>query len=263
MSDEIIDLHRWFETPAGAYLLDWERAQFHVAVADIFGYHALQLGVPKLDALHTSRIHHQWLAQSQANTSLYAQKPRVALVTEFGALPFPASSLDLVVLPHSLEVGANPHATLREVERVLVPDGRVVISGLNPFGLWGLQHARTQVYRRLGWGASVLPAGIGPIGYWRLCDWLRLLSFDVEHSSFGCYRPALHSAKWLQRFAWMDSTGPKWWPIFGSAYFLVAVKRVRGMRLLGPAWSARPVRVGKAVPLAKRLQDRCEMERNK
>jgi hypothetical protein len=47
MSAEIIGLRQWFETPPGRYLLEWERARFDEAVADIFGYHALQLGLPE------------------------------------------------------------------------------------------------------------------------------------------------------------------------------------------------------------------------
>jgi hypothetical protein len=36
----------------------------------------------------------------------------------------------------------------------------------------------------------------------------------------------------------MDWAGNRWWPILGAVYFLVAVKRVRGMTLLSPAWKA-------------------------
>jgi hypothetical protein len=90
------------------------------------------------------------------------------------------------------------------------------------------------------------------IGHWRLRDWLRLLSFEVESAQFGCYRPALSSARWLSRFAWMDRAGCRWWPIFGAVYFLVATKRVRGMRLLEPAWKARPARAPAPAVVANR-----------
>ena len=46
----------------------------------------------------------------------------------------------------------------------------------------------------------------------------------------------------------MDRAGDRWWPIFGAAYFMVAVKRVRGMKLLGPAW--RPARQISAAPVS-------------
>lgn len=243
MNDQIIGLQDWFATPPGRYLLAWERAQLDLAVADIFGFHALQLGLTGLDALATNRMPHRWLAT-------HVPQPGAAIVTDFSALPFPANSLDLVVLPHSLELAPDPHTTLREVERVLVPEGRVVICGLNPASLWGLRRRRAHLYHRLGLGPLFLPEAGELIGYWRLRDWLRLLDFEVEVGRFGCYRPALSSEKWLQRFEWMDRAGDRWWPILGAVYFVVAVKRVRGMTLLSPAWKVPRVPASVPVPVA-------------
>ena len=259
MSDQIIGLYDWLQSPAGRYLLAWEHAQVDQAVADIFGYHALQLGLPALDGLRANRMPHQWLATEQCLPGIgsAAEPPmrRVALLTDFTALPFPSSSLDLVLMPHTLELSADPHATLREVERVLVPEGRAVICGLNPLSLWGLRRQRSRWCHKLGWGDVYMPDSGEAIGYWRLRDWLRLLGMEVELGQFGCYRPAVESEKWLQRFDWMDRAGARWWSIAGAAYFLVAVKRVRGMRLMGPAWKAVPVRAGKSVSIANRNKE--------
>ncbi|OGA95310.1 MAG: methyltransferase type 11 [Burkholderiales bacterium RIFCSPHIGHO2_12_FULL_61_11] len=262
----------WLKTPPGAYLLAWERAQFDEAVSDIFGYHALQLGLPELDALQANRMPHRWLAMVPAALSTEASSQRwytgaiapgapgsrrAALLTDPGALPFPENSLDLVILPHTLELSRDPHATLREVERVLVPEGRVVICGLNPTSLWGLRQRRGNLYQRLGYGEQFLPRTSEQIGYWRVRDWLRLLNFEVESGRFGCYRPSLTSQKWLDRFKWMDTAGERWWPIFGAVYFLVAVKRVRGVHLLEPGWKARkapaavPTVVANKEPIAR------------
>ena len=194
------------QTPPGQYLLAWEQAQHEQAVADIFGYHAVQLGMADLDALQANRMPHRWLALDTPGVAdigppgAAPQARRLALRTDFAALPFPTASLDLVVLPHTLELNADPHATLREVERVLVPEGRVVICGMNPASLWGLRQRRAHLLRRLGLGELYLPDAGEFIGYWRLRDWLRLLNFEVESSRFGCYRPAARSEKWLQAF---------------------------------------------------------------
>ncbi|MES2399008.1 MAG: methyltransferase domain-containing protein [Pseudomonadota bacterium] len=277
MNSQIIGLTDWLKTPPGEYLLDWERAQFDESVSDIFGYHALQLGFPELDALHANRMPHQWLALDatpleKSSESSYtgpdttaarpaSSRPRAALVADSVALPFPEASLDLVVLPHTLELSLDPHATLREVERVLVPEGRVVISGFNPTSLWSMRQTRAHFYRRLGHGDLFLPEAGEFIGYWRLRDWLRLLSFEVESGRFGCYRPALTSQKWLSRFEWMDKAGARWWPIFGAVYFVVAVKRVQGVRLLEPAWKSRkaiaaaPAAVANREPAARKSRD--------
>lgn len=273
MNDRIISLTDWFQTPPGRYLLQWEQGQFDRSVVNLFGYNALQLGLPELHALAANRMPHRWLALPEemlsaediptgpaSDSELAAEAagesssaiPRVALVTNAAALPFPEASLDLVVLPHTLELSADPHHVLREVERVLVPEGRVVVAGFNPNSFWGLRQSRARLMGRFGISALglselYLPEAGEFIGPGRLRDWFSLLGLEVESQHFGCYRPAVHGDKWLQRYAWMDRAGPRWWPIFGSVYFFVAVKRVRGVRLLGPAW--RPRRASGTAPV--------------
>jgi SAM-dependent methyltransferase len=256
MSGEIIGLQDWFKTPPGRYLLEWECQQLDMVVADVFGYHALQLGLPDLPGLRNNRMPYRWVAsdrlprpKAEGGTGPNAG---VVLYTDFGALPFSEGSLDLVVLPHSLELGADPHGTLREVERVLVPEGRVVICGFNPASLWGFSRRRERLYKRMGFGDAYLPGVEDMIGYWRLRDWLRLLSFEVESSQFGCYRPSVSNENWLRRFEWMDRAGARWWPILGAVYCVVAVKRVRGMRMLGTSWKPAKVGANAPVPVANR-----------
>ena len=261
MSDQIIGLHDWLGTPPGRYLLDWERAEVGRAVADIFGYHALQLGLPALAGLQHNRMPHRWLATqeipAQAPGGGLVEVP-LALVADFTALPFPSASLDLVFLPHTLEL-SDAHATLREVERVLVAEGRVVMCGLNPASLWALRLARQRLWRLFGlgrfMGTDYLPRQQTFLGIWRLRDWLRLLGFEVELVRYGCYAPAVDSAGWLQRFAWLERLGARWWPVLGAAYVLVAVKKVRGARLLGAAWKAPPLRAASPVAAGQRRQD--------
>ena len=240
---------QWLKTPAGEYLLAWEQRHLDQAVADLFGFHALQLGLPELAALRANRMPHRWLAVEappaqpearsdavDAEPATAAEKTAITLHCHFDALPFDAASLDLVVLPHSLELARDPHLTLREVERVLVPEGRVIILGFNPASLWGTRQRLGRMRRRLGLGTErdlFLPRAGEFIGYRRLRDWLRLLSFEVESGRFGCYIPPVTSAQWLARFSWMESAGDRWWPPFGALYYIVAVKRVRGMRLVG------------------------------
>ena len=309
MSDRIIDLQDWIQTDAGRYMLAWEQGQADALVADMFGFHALQLGMPHLRGLEQNRMPHRWLAvqeppedfsepalasspltskdtqidgshkahqtptdDANSRPSLAGQSheantmPSVALVTDFSALPFPAASLDLVLMPHSLELSMDAHATLREVERVLVPQGRVLICGFNPVGLWALRQARSRLWESLTggrWpGRGYLPVAGEYIGYWRLRDWLRLLDFEVEVVRFGCYVPAVSSPSWLQRFAWMERLGPRWWPIFGSSYLVVGVKRVRGVRILGSVWKPARARVPRQVPAGQSNQDAAHKEQS-
>jgi SAM-dependent methyltransferase len=148
-----------------------------------------------------------------------------------------------VVLPHTLEIARDPHLALREVDRVLMPEGRVVVVGFNPMSLWGLRQKLGRARRRVLRGGTrelYLPAAGEFIGFRRLRDWLRLLSFEVEAGRFGCYLPPVESETWMRRFGWMDGAGERWWPPFGAVYFVVAVKRVHGMRLVGLLRDQRP-----------------------
>jgi len=262
-------LGAWLRTAPGRYLLEWEQDRLDHAVTDAFGFHALQLGLPELDGLRANRMPHRWIATDSLvvpellplppprdglSTTQQAEDP-IGLHCEFDALPFPQNSLDLVVLPHALELARDPHQTLREVERVLVPEGRVVIAGFNPTSLWGLRQRAGRMKRGLGLGRDkslYLPRAGEFIGYWRLRDWLRLLGFEVEIGRFGCYRPPFESERWLQRCAWMDPVGDRWWPVLGAVYFLVAVKRVRGMRLIGLVKNERRKAKASAAVVANR-----------
>lgn len=267
---EIIGLAEWLETPPGRYLVAWEQSQLDQRVADVFGFHALQLGLPELHALRDNRMPHRWVAVDQTRSSgvevgspLKVPLPGTAIVLQcdFDALPFDSQSLDLVVLPHSLELARDPHLALREVERVLRPEGRVVILGFNPASLWGVRQRlgrlRNRAEPRSQQGLFV-PGDGEFLGYRRLRDWLRLLSFEVEAGRFGCYRPPLVSQRWLARFEWMEKVGERWWPVFGAVYLIVAVKRVRGMRLVGLARQHRQAAKAAAQAAAASVSHRRE-----
>lgn len=226
-------------------------------VNDLFGFHALQLGLPQLEALRANRMPHRWLALESATAMDFEADLDLApvdaelstlegtpegragvstLLCEFDALPFPSQSLDLVVMPHALELVRDPHDTLREVERVLRPEGRVLIIGFNPASLWGVRQRVEDLRRRAGLGGRpVLPRAGDFMGPGRVRDWLRLLGFEIESARFGCWRPPLSSARWLERFTWIEPIGSRLWPVFGAVFVLQAVKRVRGMRLIGLA----------------------------
>jgi SAM-dependent methyltransferase len=163
------------------------------AVSDVFGFHALQLGLPGLEGLRANRMPHRWLACSTA-TALQADASMPgSMVCEYDALPFASQSLDLVVMPHTLELSRDPHLALREAERVLVPEGRLMITAFNPASWWAITGSKSDsgaVHPETGADGQAAsgPLAQGPgwplraqmLGFRRLRDWLRLLSFEVE-----------------------------------------------------------------------------------
>jgi len=164
----------WLAGPGGQRLLMAETAALRDALDSIFGDEFVQIG-PWGAALFPE------LARTRRHT-LIADRAGVGagVVMRLDDLAIQSDSVDAVLLPHALEMTENPHALLREVDRILRPDGHVITLGFNPYGFWGLRHllARRRFppdTRRL------IPEG-------RLCDWLRLLNFSVQETAWYHYR---------------------------------------------------------------------------
>jgi hypothetical protein len=136
---------------------------------------------------------------------------------------------------------------LREVERVLIPEGQLIISGFNPASLWGMRQAAGHLT-----GGAFLPRDGEFISPSRLKDWLKLLNMEVGRGQFGCYAPPFATQKWLHRFGFMEPAGTRWWPYFGAVYVVRAIKRVQGMRLVGPIWNKRAAASTRAVAATNR-----------
>ncbi len=243
--ESIIALSKWLETAPGRYVLAWEQVQFDRLVADIFGFNAVQIGLLELPALRSSRMPFVFaagepravgtvalprIAESDSNIARVRAHVHIGLEE----LPFASQSIDLLVLPHALEFADDPHRVLREVERVLMPEGQVVISGFNPISLWGMR----QLVGR-SFNAPFLPSEGQFLALTRLKDWLKLLGFEVNRGHFGCYRPPFRAEAWQGRFGFIEGAGRRWWPFCGAVYMVHAIKRVQGMRLIGPAWKDR------------------------
>ena len=249
----IISLGPWLDTPAGIYAHAWEQARLDELTADIFGYNAVQIGLPQLDALAANRMPNRWVTDAAFPTAVQQQARPIIVTHDFAELPFASQSLDLIVLPHVLEFAAEPHQVLREVERVLIPEGQVIICGFNPISMWGAR----QTAGRLT-GAHFLPLHGEFISVPRLKDWLKLLNMEINRGHFGCYAPPCATVKWLQRFAFLEKAGNRWWPYLGALYIVQAIKRVKEMRLIGPAWQRRPAGVPQGVPATNRMKNRRE-----
>jgi len=228
----------WLSTPSGSYVAAREQSYFDRVVADIFGYHALQLGFGDVDLLRASRI---------PLRVQVGQHPTAGLRADFRDLPVDSNSVDLMLLPHTLEFSSDPHQVVREVARALRPEGHVVISGFNPLSLWGLRRGLS-AHRKYPWCGRFIHLP-------RVKDWFALVGLEIVAGSMACYAPPCTEQKWLDRFQFMEKAGDRWWPAAGGIYFLQAIKRVRGIRLIMPKWSERAVPKKNLSPVPERVRD--------
>ncbi|MFT5603543.1 MAG: SAM-dependent methyltransferase [Paracoccaceae bacterium] len=208
-------LTRWFEGPIGRQLLKEERLLLQDSLKGVFGHSLLELSLvtPTL----TSRpegIHRHYCVGPAVQRDLGRS---LDAVSNFAQLPIANESQDAVVLHHLLEFVANPHNMLREIERITVPRGRVLIVGFNPFSLLGLQ---LQVSGRLNrdsvWQQHMFTT-------FRLIDWLHLLGFEINHCWYGFHRLPLAKPDWCMSHSYLRPDLMKKLPVGGS-FVLSATK---------------------------------------
>jgi SAM-dependent methyltransferase len=222
-------LRAWCQQPLGQALAEAEQLLLCDILSDVFGYHLVVLDPScQPDALASSRILHR-VVQSCSGTGL-AQPP--ALLGSAERLPLQADSVDAFVLPHALEVARDPHHVLREIDRCLLPEGHVIILGLNPYGWWGLRRLL------LGWRERV-PWSLRFISLPRLKDWLSLLGFDTVHSRYVFPHPPWHYGKVQSAHGLLQRLHHSRWPLLAGAYVLVARKRVATLTPIKPRWRPR------------------------
>jgi SAM-dependent methyltransferase len=225
MQDDRRALDEWLASTPGTAFRQAECQAVGTELGRLFGAHFLQVGRwgPPDAFVNMPAMARRALCDVEAG-------PGVAFVARPERLPIPKSSVDGLLLAHTVELSRYPHEVLREAERVLTGGGRLMLLGFNPTSLFGL--------RRLLAGGHY-PPGLGQlVGARRLRDWLSLLGFDVTIA--GRYYAALPGA---------DNFGERLrrLPFTWGAYMMLAVKRVHNVRPLRSRWRAPAKVAGRLV----------------
>ena len=210
------DLRAWLAGPLGGILLEQERGIVATALECAFGLYCVQVG--------------SW---GEPDTFLGLARTRraaligpsgmqgAALVSEPASLALQSDSIDVMLLPHTLEFETEPHEVLREASRVLTGEGELLVLGFEPLGSWSLRHAFTR---------GGFPPGLRrTIPERRLADWLKLLGFEVGPAERFLYAPPIRSLRSGRTRDWLERIGGGAWPRLSGAYLLHARKRVFSM----------------------------------
>ncbi|MCZ6641749.1 MAG: methyltransferase domain-containing protein [Gammaproteobacteria bacterium] len=158
------------------------------------------------------------------------------------AIPLPNHSLDAVVLHHTLETVIDPRSAIRELARVLVPGGRLVVCSFNPISPWGLR----TLYARLFTDHF---SGLGLISPYRLVDWLTVLGFELQEPvRYLSYNLPFSLGKRQSKLSHGIETALQrlQFPV-GGVYIVSAVKQAFGVR---PDWKISRGRAPKLAPVA-------------
>ncbi|MEA3410403.1 MAG: methyltransferase domain-containing protein [Pseudomonadota bacterium] len=218
-------LRNWYGTAAGQPLLLSVKDELDRILPRIFGYYALQIGGVSVetDLMECCRTKRRIRLDSVLGGS--------DVVGSGDALPFQSDSLDLILLLHSLEFSADPHAILREVDRTLIPEGYLVIVGFNPLSLHGLWGMLLRHRGRVPWCGRFYSSS-------RIRDWLSVLGFDLMSTTSIGFRPPINHLATQQRSAFFDHVAMVL-PQAGSAHVHLARKKVATLTPIKLAWPRR------------------------
>lgn len=219
----------WYASSLGKRLAESEKDILDMYLPDLFGYFLVQCGCPEIKSEKSAG---SWLNSSRVSTRYcidHTKNQGVSFQSYFDQLPMKSDSIDIMLLPHVLEFSSNPHQVLREIERVLIAEGHVVILGFNPWSIWNITRLFLFWTKQAPWNAQFFSAH-------RITDWLALLGFDVVQRQAYFFKPPIQSEQVSIKMAFLEKLGQRFWPNLGAGYVLVARKRVQTLTPIRPSW---------------------------
>lgn len=212
----------WYHSPAGEILRDLESRYLSEAVSIRFNQLVLQVGSLGWEELFLDL--ECFRNFSVVDTVNCADEKVLKIIADMHQLPVDSESIDLVIMPHSLEFELEQHLILREVERVLKPEGKLIFLGFNPWSIYRLYQFVPGRRGRPPWCGNFLSRQ-------RVLDWLALLNFKTQVSTgFYLRSSSLVSDPFEGRLSKFSSV----------AYAIKAVKRRYTVIPLKPRLMFRP-----------------------
>jgi len=158
------------------------------------------------------------------------------ILADFLELPFESNSVDAVLLPHTLDMHKSQHELLREVARILLPGGHLLMVCFNPYSYFGIKKSLHCQSMCTPWILKMLSSR-------RAIDWLELLEFEIL--SLRHLHQALPLGRYLNN-KWVDfcfSYLDKKFTYLGSCYIIMAKKRVNENIMMKSKWQLKAKKV--------------------
>lgn len=215
--------YSWQQLKSAEWAFDSIQTRLDEWCPKLFGYHMLKLGGLSCE-LETSNcnIKHQ--------IHLDITNSRHTVIADAFDLPFIEKSIDTALVCHQLDYCSDPHRLLREVDRIIIDDGYIILTGFNALSIFGFA-------RILPWRKNNLPWSGRMFTPYRIKDWLGVLNYEIIDSDCYGLFPSRKASSPLN--TWLEHSLGRCASSFGSAYFIVARKRTCPLRPIKPHWKSK------------------------
>jgi SAM-dependent methyltransferase len=201
----------WLRQHLGESLLEIEKQFLSTMLAERYGKHVLLLGVPNQhELLKCSVMSNQMMLTPLINK----HNNKKCIESEYYKLPIIPGSIDLVMVPHTLEFLDNPHQLLVEACRVVKPEGLIIIMGFNPISLWGLKKWWVKS-KNMPWQGAFININ-------KVKNWLKLSDFELVNQDMLLFRPPITQFGIFKKLKFLEWLGKKLYAPFGGVYVLTA-----------------------------------------
>lgn len=246
MADEKLRQYfqQWYQSELGKNLLEQETKRLQDLIAHDVGYYFLiQSPLKHLD-LPNSLLRTQMMLAPV----LEMGAPDNMIVANAKELPIDSEGIDVHILHHTLELSETPHDDLREAARSLLPSGKLIIVGFNPWSIWGVRRI-FPIKAQAPWKAHF-------IAEHRLEDWLKVAGLALQSTDYFCYSPPVQSPYWINKFNRIDEfLSPLKLP-FGGVYIITATKYTPKLVNRKAKWKRKAIPVSPLTkPAVKEIQD--------
>ncbi len=232
-----VALCQWYQTPLGRRLGQLEAGFLNRSIKVPYSFTLAQLGRVgwEKNYLDGGYLPHFFIVDENSG------KLDLPLIrAHLNSLPLASESIDVLILPHTFEYAPDQHQLLREVERVLKPEGQVLILGFHPWSFYRL-------YAYFPGGHHAAPWSGRAVSQHTLLDWLNLLNFAAEicaHYDFHTlHTPSQH---WCRGYC-----SAMWY----LGYAMRAIKRTYTVIPINPVAEPCPGWVPGIAPTAQRRID--------
>ena len=245
----------WYQTLSGQSSLDKLDDWCAETLSEIFGYYAIEMGV--ISEQH-SLLKHSRIA---TGFTIFDKTIKAKIGTPFDEgsglpsslistteqLPIATDNVDLVIASHTLESSKDPHQVLREIDRVLVPEGHCILIGFNPSPM-------SQLSQLIRSGFKLDEYSYKMHSVTRVKDWFSLLGFEVVNVHYMGMRSAIKNKKLFDALSWLERLGEYAGPMLGNMYVVHAKKQTVAMHPHKKVWLAPAVLSGGKVVLNNTAQ---------
>ncbi len=226
------DINQWYQSISGQRLANDISESISDVLSQCFGYYAVQIGCPCMAP--------QWVKQSRVRHQFSIDNKHAEVLAKNEQLPIANDSVDLVMLAHCLAYSKHPHALLREIDRIMVAEAKLIIIETNPYSFWGIRHGLQSWLERMPWTGHLFSNR-------RLRDWLTILGFKKIQMIPVHYELPLQTTRFNTIRHWLSKALKRWLPFMSAVNVLVYEKSITPLTPIKAQWKQKILTGGRVA----------------